>query len=469
MKILLFGTGDYYERYKKWFDKKDVQALLDNSLQKQGKLIDGYRVLLPKEGVKLSFDVIVILSVHVKLMKEQLIELGVHKDRIYHFYNLHDLIYKKERKKPVVFYGNAESIVMSKDRQKKILLLSQDMMLGGATIALFHAAKILNRNGYKVVFASMVDGPLRKDLLSENISVVVDVNLQLETMKEAEWTNNFSMLFCNTINFYVFLSERDSSIPIIWWLHDPAFFYDGIDSALLRRLDRTNMRIYSVGEIPANVIRRFIPEIKIEDLLYGVEDTGEYDIKSECLHDDKIIFVTIGEIGEVKGQDILVQSIQALPEGLRKKAVFILIGRKISAMAQRLQEEIKYIPEIVMTGVMGRKELNGILNKVDVLICPSREDVMPTVAAEAMMHQVPCIISDTAGTAKYIQDGINGFVFRNSSINRLSEKIKWCIENRKELHDIGICSKRIYDTYFSMEIFRKNLLNIINDIEKQVN
>lgn len=31
MKFLIFGTGDYYERYKKWFPPKDVLALLDNS------------------------------------------------------------------------------------------------------------------------------------------------------------------------------------------------------------------------------------------------------------------------------------------------------------------------------------------------------------------------------------------------------------------------------------------------------
>ena len=33
MKFLLFGTGDYYERYKKWFDKNQVLALLDNAYE----------------------------------------------------------------------------------------------------------------------------------------------------------------------------------------------------------------------------------------------------------------------------------------------------------------------------------------------------------------------------------------------------------------------------------------------------
>lgn len=50
MKFLLFGTGDYYERYKKWFAKEDTLALLDNDNEKRGLFIDGIQVLAPKEG-----------------------------------------------------------------------------------------------------------------------------------------------------------------------------------------------------------------------------------------------------------------------------------------------------------------------------------------------------------------------------------------------------------------------------------
>ena len=72
MKFLLFGTGDYYERYKKWFEKDEITALLDNSSRKQSTLIDGVKVLSPEEGIQLEFDAIVILSFYVKAMKAQL-------------------------------------------------------------------------------------------------------------------------------------------------------------------------------------------------------------------------------------------------------------------------------------------------------------------------------------------------------------------------------------------------------------
>ena len=465
MKFLLFGTGDYYERYKKWFDKNNVLALLDNSEEKQNRLIDGIKVLSPEEGISLSFDVIVILSFYVRAMKEQLLGLGVSEDKIYHFYDLRRLINVKTCKRQVMYYGNAETVVWSKnDREKKILLVSQDMVLGGASIALFHAAKILAENNYDIVVASMIDGPLRLRLISDNIPVIIDENLQLKTMDEVEWINDFSLILCSTINFHVFLSNRDNSIPVIWWLHDAAFFYDGIDRDVLVKLDRTNMRICSTGPIPENAIRKFIPDVLVKELLYGVMDTAKCDDESKCVCKGKLCFVTIGTIGDIKGQDILVHSIKALDRKYTSDMMVYLVGQNTSLMAQRLKTDIRKMPQIVMTGVMERERINEILERADALICPSREDSMPTVAAEAMMHQVPCIVSDVTGTARYIQNGVDGFVFRSGDAKDLSEKIQWCIENRVKLYDMGIRSREIYDRYFSMEVFEKNLLGNVKDI-----
>lgn len=464
MKFLLFGTGDYYERYKKWIDKKDILALLDNSPKKQNTVIDGIRVLSPEEGVKLSADVIVILSFYVKEMRLQLLELGVPESVIYHFYDLHKLIYRKEIKKEIQYFGDAEEIIMSNNEtEKKVLLLSQDLTLGGPSIALLHAAEILVAQGVKVVYASMIDGPLRTRLLSNNIPVIVDVNLQIETMNEADWTSNFSLIFCSTINFYVFLSERDVNIPAIWWLHDSAFFYDGVDRNVLQGISRTNLKIFSVGPVPKKAIQKYIPDISVERLLYGVMDTAGHTKRLQYKY-EKVCFVTIGYVESRKGQDILVQAIRALPDETREKAIFYLVGQDSSMMAQQLREETQYMPELVMTGTVGREEINEILSVADVLICPSREDPMPTVATEAMMHGVVCVVSDAAGTAEYIQDGVDGFVFRSEDIQELSAKIGWCIEHREELDKISICSREIYERCFSMKVLEKALLDVVNSM-----
>ena len=95
------------------------------------------------------------------------------------------------------------------------------------------------------------------------------------------------------------------------------------------------------------------------------------------------------------------------------------------------------------------------------MICPSREDPMPTVCAEAMMHSVPCILSDATGTAAYVEDGISGLVFQSENAQELSEKMKWCMSHRKQVRKMGEESRKVYETHFSMDIFEKNLLEIV--------
>lgn len=464
VRYLLFGTGDYYERYKKWFHKSQVLALLDNASSKQHTYIDDIQVVSPESGVELPYDVIVILSFYVKAMKRQLMDLGVPKEKIYHFYDLHKLIRCRQFQWPVQYYGDGEKIVNGTERSsRKILLLSHDLNLGGPALALYHAAQALKKQEFDVVFGSMIDGPLRDKLVDEQIPVVIDYALQIGTMKEIRWISSFSFIVCNTINFHVFLSKRDTKISVLWWLHDSEFFYEGVDKELLRGLELKHMEIAAVGPVPQKSINKFLPDIPVRNLLYGVSDeTNVCDTEWGKGRDLPICFVTIGYIEERKGQDILIQAIKLLEEEVRQKAVFYLTGQDTSLMALRIKEEAERLPQIVITGTLDRIGINRLIRRSDVMICPSREDPMPTVAAEAMMHRVPCIVSDATGTSAYLQDHVNGMIFRSQDAKDLSERIAWCVEHREELQKMGAMARRIYEDHFSMEAFETNFLKILD-------
>ena len=461
MKYLLFGTGDYYERYKKWFAKDEIVALLDNAKEKQNTTLDGIRIMAPQDGVNEAFDVVVILSFYVREMKKQLIELGVSAEKIFHFYDLHKLLYAPEKKKPIRAYGASfDALVAQKD--KKILLLSQDMTLGGPALALYHTAKTLIKNGYQIVFASMIDGPLREKLVLEGIPVIVDDNLQIETMRDAEWTHGFRCVFCNAINFCVYLSKRDGMTLVIWWLHDSAFFYDGISQEIFDSIPRENLKVCAVGTVPKEVLLGRMPDIQIENLIYGVEDTGMEALGHQV--GEKVSFLTIGFVEARKGQDILVEAIKKLPADVLAKASFRLVGQNTSALANRLKTEIESLPQVMMTGPVGRERIEQFLSEADMMIIPSREDPMPTVAAEAMMHGVPCLVSDVTGTAAYIDEGVNGMVVTCGDATMLAEKIAWSILHADRLHDMGVKAREIFDAHFSMEVFERELLRVIQEV-----
>lgn len=459
MKVLLFGTGEYYNRYKIWFAKEDIIALIDNSKEKQGQYIDNILVIPPEAVCQYEFDAIVILSFYVKAMKFQLIQLGIEESRIYHFFDLHNLIYHQVKKRAIHYYEPKDK---NESENKKILLLSHDLTLGGPALALYHAAQILRKNGYQAVYGSMLDGPLRRTLTEEGIPIIVDENLMIETMKEAEWTNGYSLIICNTMNYHVFLSERGQNVPVVWWLHDALFFYDGIRQEVMEKISQDNMQIWSVGPIPKKAVQTFRPDLQIEDLLYGVADQA--DRKNKVNSDSVIRFITIGYIEHRKGQDILLEAIKGLEDEFRKKAEFIFVGQNTSLMAQNLIEASGNIPEIVITGLVDREEIDTLLDRSDVLVCPSREDPMPTVAAEAMMHGLPCLISDTTGTVQYIGDGIDSIVFQSGNAEQLREMLRRCIRGSYNLKEMGRNARGVYEKYFSMQAFENRLMELVEDL-----
>lgn len=463
MKILIFGTGDYYNRYKKWFSPEEITALLDNAPDKQGTFLDGIQVVSPERGVAFSYDAVVILSFYVKTMRQQLLELGVSEDKIYHFYDLNRLICHRnggqaaDYKKTIRYYGGVENV----EPASAILLLSHDLNMGGPALALCHMARALRKQRKKIVIASMLDGPLREVFLEEGIPVIVDVNLQVETMDDAGWPESYSLVICNTINFHVFLSKRNTDTPVVWWLHDSAFFYDGVNPDVLKAVSSEKMQVCAVGPVARSAMERFRLDLSIEDLLYGVTDEAGRARRQEkgC---GRVRFVTIGYIEERKGQDILVQALRKIPKETRKRAEFYIVGQDTSLLAGQIRKETEDIPEAVLTGVLDREKIHELLEEADVLVAPSREDPMPTVAAEAMMHGVPCLLSDATGTVGYIQDGTDGIVFRSGDAKQLADKIVWCIEHPRELSNMGNEARKVYENVFSMRVFEENVQRILS-------
>lgn len=462
MRILIFGAGDYYERYKKWLAQEEILALMDNSPQKQGKEVDGLKVMSPEEAVGLPYEKIVILSFYVKEMKKQLIGLKVEEKDILHFYDLHDFLRGRKPVYPADASERARQICGDPVKKKEtILLLSTDMLrVGGPAKVLFSAGKIFKKNGYSVLFASMVDGELKDEIEDAGIPVIVDANLQVDTMEEISWIRGFRLLICNTINFYVFLSKRDCNVPVVWWLHDSAFFYGGVNADRLCGIPQEHLKIVSVGDVPRKAMHELVPRFEIGELLYGTKD--KESVRQRDFHPE-VCFAVIGYVEKRKGQDILVRAVRQLPVHIRESLRVYIIGKDTSAMASDIRQEIKNIPEIIMTGALDTEAFDKMFDRMDVLVCPSREDPMPAAVTEAMRSGIPGIVSDAVGTAGYIRDGVEGWLFGKEDVDELAEKIKWCVEHKDQIEQTGRNARIVYERYFSMEAFEHYLTDLIED------
>lgn len=180
--------------------------------------------------------------------------------------------------------------------------------------------------------------------------------------------------------------------------------------------------------------------------------------------ESKLKFLTIGYIEWRKGQDLLIDALEQISDDDLGDCEFNFVGQDSSVMAKGLKDKIQDKYYIKMLGTVNRDEIHRLLEEADVLICPSREDPMPTVCAEAMMHGVPCIVSDATGTSAYISDGYNGLVFKSEDIYNLKSKILWCINHRDELAKMGDKARIVYEETFSIDVFERKLLSYVDDM-----
>lgn len=191
-------------------------------------------------------------------------------------------------------------------------------------------------------------------------------------------------------------------------------------------------------------------------------DVGE--VQAGKADDGITRFITIGFLEDIKGQDLLVQAIELLSETIRSSTRFYIVGHNKTLFGARVQKDSEVFREIELLGSVERGRIHELLEMSDVLICPSRQDSMPTVAAEAMMHSVPCIVSDVTGTAAYIYNNEDGFIFESENVQELADKIEWCVKNRNGLSHIGQMARKIYEKVFSMRAFEERLTEIVDEM-----
>ena len=61
---------------------------------------------------------------------------------------------------------------------------------------------------------------------------------------------------------------------------------------------------------------------------------------------------------------------------------------------------------------------------------------------EALASGLPCLVSDIPGNKEWVEDGLNGWLFRDGDVDDLAAKILNAIQNRKSFQTIGEAARK---------------------------
>lgn len=466
MRVVVFGTGRYYQNRKHSLAGIDIAAFLDNDPCKQHTEVDGKPVFLPQQVGQLSYDYICVMSgPYFDTMKEQLISLGVNGGAILDYNQLLGMTGGQ-----ILYYQSLRSEMRLE--KKRVLLFSHELELTGAPIVLLYMAVALRKMGYAVTVLSRKDGELRYKYMENDIPVIINNHISGNDQLLVEWMAAFDLIVINTLVFGEFLGEIERlgeafNVPMIWWLHEGTEVYQGWWPRANPGRLHDNVHVAAVGARALSVYQEYFQDNRAKSLIYGLPDANpKLMVREKDYSREKMVFALVGGIQPRKGQDLFIDAIKLLSEEDRQRAEFWFVGPKTEAVYpeynEQFMEAVESFPQIKYMGVWPMERMAAEYPNIDVIVCPSRDDPMPVVIPEAMMFFKPCIASAGSGTAAYIVDYINGLRCQISAED-IAEKMRWYLSNPEKLPQMGKESRKLYEELFSIESFERNLSDIIGE------
>lgn len=354
------------------------------------------------------------------------------------------------------------------NKKKRILILSHELSMTGAPLAVFYASCILKEEGFLVLVLSPEDGVLKNNYLKKGIPVLIDERIYQED-SWLSYAKEFDLVLVNTVVPFMCVEYLEKAVvPAVWWIHDAKEGYEAkMRNVLPDRLGKMT-DLYCVSGYARDVLLRFRPQYCADLLLYGLPELLNIGINKNISNkiermDKHTVFVIVGTLETRKGQDILLDAIEKMDKENREKCKFYFIGSakqtkvliKLEEVMRKYPSEIKWIP------FLDRKEMMETYDHATAVICCSRDDPMPVTMAEAMMMSKICICSENTGTASLIENGKNGFVYKENSSEELLNVILYVIKNREYMSHICKAARKTYEEKFALPIFKKNLLHVL--------
>jgi L-malate glycosyltransferase len=114
-------------------------------------------------------------------------------------------------------------------------------------------------------------------------------------------------------------------------------------------------------------------------------------------------------------------------------------------------------------GQISQNDLPRWYHMADIYISPSHVDGSSVSLMEALASGVPCIVSDIPGNKEWIEDGVNGWLFRDGDVDDLAQKILYAIKHRRSFKKISEAARK---TAEQKADWKKNFGKLLEAYEK---
>lgn len=137
----------------------------------------------------------------------------------------------------------------------------------------------------------------------------------------------------------------------------------------------------------------------------GVRQTFRH---AQGIDENAIVLLQVGSDFKRKGVERSIRAIASLPDALRQKLVFLVVGQDKPERYQSLASQSGVVENIRFFS--GRDDIPDFMAAADLLIHPAYQEAAGIVLLEAMTAGLPVMVTDVCGYAFYIDKAQAGCV-----------------------------------------------------------
>lgn len=137
---------------------------------------------------------------------------------------------------------------------------------------------------------------------------------------------------------------------------------------------------------------------------------------------DILIIGAVGRFDLIKGYDIFIEAANFLDKSFEGQILFLMVGREMTnenPLLKKLISEKGGDANFMMIGE--RNDVSRLISTLDIFCLSSRSEGFPNVLAEAMLMQVPCVVTDVGDSRKIV--GKYGIVVKRNDPRELANGI----------------------------------------------
>lgn len=291
-------------------------------------------------------------------------------------------------------------------------------------------------------------------------SYVLDIKKKLKDLK-------VDAVYCNDMRgiLTVGVAAKLAGIPVITWdkLDKPHGWLDWVQLPLVNK----NLVISDSVRVkyPSFQNKLFDRRItKVHDGAYIDVIDNASSLRTELgFSDDDVVIAIVGTITHRKGHDRLFAILSDLLDYNNKVKVLVVgdIADKETDAQYRDQLPLFNHPSVTKLGY--RDDIPNIMQSIDILCVPSRNEGTPLVIMEAMAAYKPVVGADAGGIAEVIEHENTGFVFEGDNREQFLQYLKDLCDSPELVTKMGLLGRKRVEEKFDCY---KQLNFAVDEIKK---